>query len=405
MTNSSSHRAFFVLFAVRFVLEVLGSGGAVWGCTEAIGIRTTDNHEWWRYCAQAATIVFFVRWMHQMLLLLFLQTTTTTTTIIDDGNDDTICIIQKKRKDNSTDDDDSSYSVLVIRAFTTFLLEVMGATGAIWGFSIVVNLHTVGVNDNFWRPMALMVGFIFLLQWINQQYNQLLFSYQNYYHQRIEHVVQIMEIEQEKQEEFIFVTRWTRKFILQVLGAGGAIWGFSDALGLHNNDDSSKQLMWRQRALVMSGIFFLRFVVQLKDAIIIQMQQKQVLTVTQWQRLGKKFVLDLCGCVGIVGGISMVQHYHHTNDDYDDDLSWWPYIYIVTTALLVLRFEHSYIQECSLSTELADAEQELRLEEEEESSYASILGSSATTNSRILVEETTPIWIRQKETGLAISKY
>lgn len=48
-----------------------------------------------------------------------------------------------------------------------FVLEVLGSMGATWGSSEILGLR-VASNAWFWRPCALLVGFIFLLRWLNQ---------------------------------------------------------------------------------------------------------------------------------------------------------------------------------------------------------------------------------------------
>ena len=36
------------IFSAKLVLEVCGGGGAIWGFSEAIGLRTTSNVWFWR---------------------------------------------------------------------------------------------------------------------------------------------------------------------------------------------------------------------------------------------------------------------------------------------------------------------------------------------------------------------
>jgi hypothetical protein len=49
------------------------------------------------------------------------------------------------------------------------ILEVFGGAGAIWGFSEASGLRTSSTNW-FWRPTALLVGFLFFLRWSYQLY-------------------------------------------------------------------------------------------------------------------------------------------------------------------------------------------------------------------------------------------
>ena len=56
----------FEKYAPKFVLEVLGSSGAVWGSAEVLGFRDEETQEFWRHCAIMIGIVFFVRWTRQI---------------------------------------------------------------------------------------------------------------------------------------------------------------------------------------------------------------------------------------------------------------------------------------------------------------------------------------------------
>lgn len=53
-------------FSVKFVLEVLGAGGAIWGSSEAIGLRNDENRWFFRWLACLLGFVFLVRWVVQL---------------------------------------------------------------------------------------------------------------------------------------------------------------------------------------------------------------------------------------------------------------------------------------------------------------------------------------------------
>ena len=53
-------------FSVKFVLEVLGAGGAIWGSSEAIGLRNDANRWFFRWLACLVGFVFLVRWVVQL---------------------------------------------------------------------------------------------------------------------------------------------------------------------------------------------------------------------------------------------------------------------------------------------------------------------------------------------------
>ena len=51
----------------KFVLEVLGGAGAIWGSSEALTLRTADNSATlWRPIAAAVGGLFFLRWCCQV---------------------------------------------------------------------------------------------------------------------------------------------------------------------------------------------------------------------------------------------------------------------------------------------------------------------------------------------------
>lgn len=56
----------FFTFLVKLVLEVFGGGGAVWGFSEACGLRTPDNLDVWRPTALTVAFIFFIRWIRQL---------------------------------------------------------------------------------------------------------------------------------------------------------------------------------------------------------------------------------------------------------------------------------------------------------------------------------------------------
>jgi hypothetical protein len=56
----------FQIFSAKFVLEVLGGAGAIWGSSEAAALRTADNIWFWRPFALFVGAIFFVRWILQI---------------------------------------------------------------------------------------------------------------------------------------------------------------------------------------------------------------------------------------------------------------------------------------------------------------------------------------------------
>ena len=54
------------IFSAKLVLEVFGAAGAVWGFSEAIGLRVESTVWFWRPCALAVGAIFFARWCTQI---------------------------------------------------------------------------------------------------------------------------------------------------------------------------------------------------------------------------------------------------------------------------------------------------------------------------------------------------
>mmetsp|Transcript_5938 Transcript_5938/g.11221 ORF Transcript_5938/g.11221 Transcript_5938/m.11221 type:complete len:109 (+) Transcript_5938:113-439(+) len=65
------------------------------------------------------------------------------------------------------------------------------------------------------------------------------------------------------------VQTFSAKLVLEVFGGGGAIWGFSEAIGLR---DSSTVWFWRPFALVVATIFFARWIKQLQEYLVEEMK-------------------------------------------------------------------------------------------------------------------------------------
>jgi len=67
ITSRYDCTALLQTFAVKFVLEVLGAAGAIWGSSEAIGLRTTQNRWLFHWLAGVVGVLFLVRWLIQLL--------------------------------------------------------------------------------------------------------------------------------------------------------------------------------------------------------------------------------------------------------------------------------------------------------------------------------------------------
>jgi hypothetical protein len=91
------------IFATRFVLEVCGGGGAIWGFSEVVKLRHPGTLDLWRINASVAGFIFFLRFLMQL-----------------------VDYIREKSRDNFT-------RVRLVQVFSARLvLEVFGGAGAIW---------------------------------------------------------------------------------------------------------------------------------------------------------------------------------------------------------------------------------------------------------------------------------
>jgi len=137
-----THRLAFVqTFGARFVLHVLGGCGAIWGCSEAVGLRHEKNSEQWRVCAALVGIVLFIRWLMQVSSYCLMMS--------GDGGDS--CFTKMN----------DWMEILVVKV----IVEVFGAAGAIWGFSQIVLLRTDKTTE-FWQKAAVTTLVGFTIRWL-----------------------------------------------------------------------------------------------------------------------------------------------------------------------------------------------------------------------------------------------
>ena len=140
----------------------------------------------------------------------------------------------------------------------TFVLEVFGGGGAIWGFSEAIGFR-VPSTVWFWRPCALAFGVIFFEWWLLQiqdyilEENILIFGGKA---ARGEDNKQVSLTKTNSVKILIFVQIFSTTLVLEVFGGGGAIWGFSEAIGFCV---PLTVWFWRPCALTFGAIFFGRW--------------------------------------------------------------------------------------------------------------------------------------------------
>lgn len=221
-SDSSGKRHFFSIFLSKFVLEVLGGGGAIWGSSDIWGLRKKDTVFFWRCVATVVACLFAVR-----VLLQINDFTLTNKTKV--GNPSILRLLQ---------------------IYTAkFVLEVCGAAGAIWGFSECINLRNPQTQE-FWRLNSLIIETIFFCRFLMQITDSI--KEINGYEPSTNHVHPTTRLCQVG----------SAKLVLDVFGGAGAIWGFSEIMTWRN---SETQEIWRCTALLVGSLMFIRYVLQLTD--------------------------------------------------------------------------------------------------------------------------------------------
>jgi len=227
-------------FSAKLVLEVFGGGGAIWGFSEAATLRVPDTQEFWRFNASVVGALFFIRFILQ---------------------------IQDYCKEHIFDQSvEETYSLK--RMFQIFLaklvLEVFGGGGAIWGFSEVLTLRNPKTQE-FWRGVALSIGGIFFVRFI-MQCSDYLDDMRASLSKSDEEQCLIGEVANKIRKEMKTWRRYyevfSAKLVLEVFGAGGAIWGFSEVVTFRVPET---QEFWRKVALVVAVIFTFRYLLQSRD--------------------------------------------------------------------------------------------------------------------------------------------
>jgi len=92
-----------------------------------------------------------------------------------------------------------------LELFVTFVLQVCGGCGAVWGSTEWASVRA-GPNNNNWRAISSLVGLVCFARWCLIQFQS---------DHRLDGSL--------------------ASFLLQVLGAAGAIWGIAEILGLRVN--------------------------------------------------------------------------------------------------------------------------------------------------------------------------
>jgi hypothetical protein len=184
---------FVQVFSAKFLLQVMGGAGAVWGSSDAVGLRTPDTQEAWRVAALVTGNVFFLRWVIEIMsYCLLCQRCSRIHSFTKDkdeeggadpGNITTTAVeVTTTTATTLTRMDKWILRLLTLNDWNEgitvkFVLEVCGACGAVWGFSELCGFHTEYTKETVWRPIACVVGAIFAIRWLHQMLRYVLLDH------------------------------------------------------------------------------------------------------------------------------------------------------------------------------------------------------------------------------------
>jgi len=248
-----------VEFIPIHILQVWGGVGAVWGFAEVVGLRTPETIDVWRPIALSFGILFLCRFIWQ---------------VIDYPNR------------SSTEHHHDHHKVRTLASYTRlekfyqltsefipkYILEVWGGVGAVWGFAEVVGLR-IPETVYIWRPISLTFGVMFFVRYLYQLI-QAVKAYrriprnksQNNNNDDDDINKNETEIRTSTRGQILFnlTIEFAPKLILEVWGSTGAVWGFSEVVGLRRPETI---YLWRPFSLTVGIVFLLRYIWQLKEAI------------------------------------------------------------------------------------------------------------------------------------------
>jgi hypothetical protein len=216
------------VLGAKLLLEVMGAAGAIWGAADILFLRDTSvGNERMRLLAMFVGVVFFIRywwaikhwWSHQH---------------------DYLPIKVHHRRTHRL-------SFFQIHS-SKFVLHVLGGSGAIWGCAEAVTLRNAD-NALGWRIAAMSVGTMFLIRWVFE-----ILAYCLY----------MSTLWSDPSSIHMIIVRWYEAFIvkliLEVFGAVGAVWGFSEIVTLRTSETND---VWRPISIVVGVIFLMRWMLYL----------------------------------------------------------------------------------------------------------------------------------------------
>jgi len=228
-TTGPKYVSFIEKVVSKFILEVMGAAGALWGCADFLNFRDTTAHEEnVRALAILFGFIFATRywwhvknwWEHERDYL----------PIESNHRTDMLAFFQSK--------------------LSVFVLQVMGGAGAVWGAAEVVKLRDDS-NRTEWTTTATVVGLCFFIRFglqILGEYKPMLWSDESSVQMKIHRWFEATAV----------------KFDLEVLGAGGAVWGASEVATLRTVDTL---YIWRPVSAIVGFVYTIRWILLLNGFI------------------------------------------------------------------------------------------------------------------------------------------
>eukprot|EP00957_Ditylum_brightwellii_P202534 15330575-Ditylum_brightwellii.AAC.3 len=217
-------------FVLKLVLEVFGGVGAIWGVAEALTLCHEGNQNLWRAIALPFGVIFFI-----------------------------CLVLQLMHEPNGLGTNNFASLVKIFSA--NLILEVLGGGGAIWGYSEICtfcNPETV----YYWRPCAAVFRLVFFVRYCIQ----------------IGDFLRGAKVLEKLPASLEHIERFSAMLVLEVFGAGGTIWGFSEACTLRN---SKTQTFWRINAQMVTAIFFVPYIIVIRKSMISSAVEKPQVQITE----------------------------------------------------------------------------------------------------------------------------
>mmetsp|Transcript_30213 Transcript_30213/g.46263 ORF Transcript_30213/g.46263 Transcript_30213/m.46263 type:complete len:257 (-) Transcript_30213:55-825(-) len=198
------------------------------------------------------------------------------------------------------------------------VLEVFGGGGAIWGFSEVLTLRNPETVE-LWRSIAQIGACVFFLRYLLQIFD----------------MIRSKDVSKER-TPLRFIATFVPKLVLEVFGAGGAIWGFSEVATVRYSETIP---FWRTWALIVATVFLFRYMCQARDFIreIRGLPTTSLEGMDPWLRFYQiflaKLVLEVFGGAGAIWGFSEIMTWRNPETQ-----GFWRLNALIACACFYIRF-------------------------------------------------------------------